>query len=154
MADLKLVQDPETGFYDLVLGANGDLETVESFDTSLVVSLFSDQRADASEVSLPQFRRGWWGDTVQTDLNLKIGSKLWLLEQARMTNVILNKCANYARLSLDWLVTNQYSIKVDTRATFIANGIALNIKITNKNGQTQNKAYKLWSNTGNLTNGN
>lgn len=151
MIDFKLVRNEEEGYFDIVLNENGDFDTVESFDTSLIVSLFTDSRAAPSEVSLPQYRRGWWGDTVSDDTTLKIGSKLWLLGQSRILQNTLNNAINYCQLALNWLITYKYSLKVDVNAIFIDNnGISISIKIRNKNGQTLNKAYKLWVNSGHI----
>lgn len=151
MSDVKLTLDEQTGLWDISL-ANGDLETVESFDTSLVVSLFTDARADVSEMPIPQLQRGFWGDETNDDQTLKTGSKLWLLEQARMTSLILNRAINYTTIALNWLIANKYSQQINVTGEFFAegqrSGISLNIKIKNANSETESKAYKLWQNTG------
>lgn len=148
MSDLKLVLDPETNQYDVSL-KDGDLEGDDSFETDLIVSLYTDARADRSEQPIPELRRGWWGDEVSNIPGSKIGSKFWLLDQARLTTDILNKGIDYGRLCLYWLVQQAYSKKVDVTGEIeYPYTINLAIKITNANGATESRAYKVWLNTG------
>lgn len=149
MSDVKLYFDEETDSYDFKI-VDGDIEVEDSMDTALIVSLFSDARADASEVSASNLRRGWWGSEVSDISKDNFGSKLWLLSQARQTPTTLNKGINYARLALGWLTQLKYSKLIDVTGTFIQNGININIKITNYNSETESKAYKLWLNSGHL----
>ena len=60
--DIALIPD-ETGIYDIAF-ENGDFQLVNSFDTSLIISLFADARATASQVPQSQLRRGWWGNRL------------------------------------------------------------------------------------------
>jgi phage gp46-like protein len=146
MPDLKLTLNTVTGNYDISL-ENGDFTTTDGFDSSILVSLFSDARADKSEVLRPEQRRGWWGDECSDNKNSKLGSKLWLLSQARKTPVTLNRAKDYAYQALKWLVDEGYSRKIDVNASFIAEGIKLDITITNNAGATESRSYKIWQNT-------
>lgn len=153
MPDLKLIANNESRYYDLSL-RNGDFEITESFDTSLIVSLFTDQRADVSEVTLPQARRGWWGNETSDIPHFQIGSKLWLLYQSRIIANTLVKSENYAFLALQWLTLYAFSKKVEVNGAFtmdtnrLNNGVSLEITITNTNGATASYTYPLWLNTG------
>lgn len=147
MADLKLTLDESTGNYDVSF-VNGDFVLTEGFDTSIVVSLFSDARADESEVSRPELRRGWWGDETVVNKIRKLGSKLWLLSQARLTSDTLNRSKNYAFLALKWLVDEGYSKKIESESSFDKNGaLQIHIEIVNGSGATESKSYKVWQQT-------
>ena len=60
--DIALDRNPDTGLFDISFDENGDFKLVDSLDTSLKLSLFTDQRADKSEVQAAERRRGHWGD--------------------------------------------------------------------------------------------
>ena len=85
--DAKLVEIGG-GLYDIQLGDDGDILTEDAFDTAIIVSIFSDRRADESEALIPEMRRGWIGN--ESTPGIEIGSKLWLYEQARLTRTILD----------------------------------------------------------------
>lgn len=153
MVDVELVYNEEQDYYDIALDENGDFKMINSFDTAILVSLFTDDRAASTEVALPQYRRGWWGN-VLTLPNFSLGSKLWLLDQARLIQNTVNRASNYGQLALTWFVTDGYSLKIDTNAFFKDNGVYLNIDIFNQDGKTESRAYLLWQNSGNLNNGN
>lgn len=145
MLDIALFQT--TKGYDIAV-ENGDLSGVNNFKTAIEVSLFSDARADSNEVFLPQARRGWMGDLNSRIEGQSYGSKLWLLQQERLTQTTLNKAINYARLSLQWLIEQNQARFIDVSGSIIpAQGIALNISITSILGITENHYVELWENT-------
>ena len=74
--------------YDLQIDSNGDILTDDFFDTSLLVSLFAEQRATPSEMPESHRRRGWIGN--ESTPGFEIGSKLWLYSQARVTRTLLS----------------------------------------------------------------
>lgn len=82
----------------------GDLLSDDTFYSAINVSLFTDRRADVSEIEQPQKRRGWEGDEFLNLEDYLIGSKLWLLDQARLTIEIKNKAVNFVRNSLQHFV--------------------------------------------------
>lgn len=102
--DLAYTQD-EDGIYDLVIdAATGDFVTTDGLETAILVSEFSDARADESEVPDPMQRRGWIGDLVSGEPQDRHGSKLWLYEQRRLTEGIANSVRVEAEQALDWMV--------------------------------------------------
>lgn len=92
---------------------NGDLARDETFHSFINVSLFSDRRADKSEISQPQKRRGWEGDEFLNLEDYLIGSKLWLLDQARNTIENKNKAVEIVRNALDWFVQIEYCDRIE-----------------------------------------
>ena len=136
--DVKLTNN------DISFAANGDFELIDSFETSLEVSLFADARADANEVPTPQLRRGWWGNLF---LDVETGSKLWFLAQASNTPLRLSQSINYARLALQWLIDDDFADNVNVTGTQDTNGIALNISIEKNGSVITERTYDLWRNT-------
>jgi phage gp46-like protein len=136
----------DDGLYDLEIDSNGDIKTVDSFDSAIIVSLFAEKRADESEISLPQFRRGWIGN--ESTPNIEIGSKLWLYSQSRLTEKIKSGIENAARECLLWLVEDNFAVSIDTvKATIITEGVALEIIIRRPNSEVLKRNYTLWDNT-------
>ncbi len=101
--DLAYAQDGD-GIFDLVIDAEAaDFAKTAGLESALLVSLFSDRRADESEVRDPFQRRGWIGDLVSDIPNDRYGSGLWLYEQRRMTAEIAVGVRLEAEQSLDWM---------------------------------------------------
>ena len=69
--------------FDWSIDGNGDITADDSFDSSIFASLYSDRRADESQISAPQNRRGWNGDVNTTLEGYLFGSLLWLLERKK-----------------------------------------------------------------------
>jgi len=146
--DIKLEQDTTTNLFDISF-TNGDFTTVDSFDTSLQVSLFADARATESQMPRSELRRGWWGNQFDSDFPLyELGSKLWLLDQSRRTQATLNNAVDFTRNALQWLIDKGHVQDVDVTASFIENGIQLAITINRGNSIVDTKYYDLWNNTG------
>lgn len=102
---------------DIGLDANGhSLIRDPGLETATLISLFSQGRA-GEEDKLPDkadTRRGWWGDTLHEK---PIGSKLWLLDRAKITDETRVAAEQYARDCLAWMVEDGIadSIEVETR---------------------------------------
>lgn len=130
--DLALVFDPATLAADLALGADGDLVLDETPVTPMLVSLGSDRRARAddelptgiSEINAPSSfieRRGWCGDAFDGQ-NRFIGSRLWLLDRAKETELTRRLAEEWAREALDWVqITTGAAASVS--ATWLRRGI-------------------------------
>jgi phage gp46-like protein len=141
------------GTYDFQISDDGDIKTAEAFDAAIITSLFTDARASQSEVSPSQLRRGWIGNESTPDF--EIGSKLWLYDQARLTQNTVNGVIDAAQQSLQWLVSDSIpatntTIAVSVSATaFVSGGtIQLEITIERPNSQTEKRYFELWQNTG------
>ena len=145
MSDAVLTIDSTTGFYDFSLDANGDIDTKDFFDTSILYSLFGERRASADEVVEAPFRRGWIGN----DPDFENGSKLWLFEQARVTRENLNRIEDEAIKALSWLVTDGYAVAIDDVIVTISNGaIFLNLTIRRSRDKITREFFILWETTG------
>jgi phage gp46-like protein len=146
------------GTYDFQIADDGDILTADAFDSAIIVSLFADRRADESEVSPAQLRRGWIGNESTPDF--EIGSKLWLYYQSRLTQTVLNGVENAAQQALRWFVEdsipatgttiadNVYaSATASTSATSNSGVVTLAITIERPNSQVEKRYYELWENT-------
>jgi len=144
--DATLVPVPGTQTFDMTIDAEGDIASQDSFDAAIVVSLFTDARASESEEWHPEHRRGWIGNEATP--GIQIGSKLWLLEQRRLTQTTANDARDFAKAALDWMVGDEHALSVSSTATVTPDGLALRVDITRPNSQVVQRFYDLWDNTG------
>lgn len=143
--DVLLKQDGN-GFFDLRV-ADADFESVNGFETSIIVSLFTDQRAPSSSVQSAERRRGWVGNILTADIGRSLGSLLWLYDQSRLTREIMNKVEIEAENCLSWMVEDNIAREVTARVTQSQKrGIVVEIDIITIDGKSQRYAV-LWRNT-------
>lgn len=132
--------------FDFQIGTNGDILTEDQLDTAILVSLFTDRRAEAGQVPNPVQRRGWIGD-LETPED-PWGSLLWLFDQARMTNDTATQVRDAAQGGLAWLMRDGISPSIQTRAIAKITGLDLLIDITRPNGKSESFLVSLWDRTG------
>lgn len=89
--------DASGGYGDWILAGAGDqvesrggLRAEAALHTATMLCLFTDRQAEDDD-TLPTDdgdRRGWWGDSVRLDdePEVPLGSRLWLLERATLTD--------------------------------------------------------------------
>lgn len=142
--DIKLNYKDEKGYFDLSFTKNGDLKMDESFDTTLNCSLLTDGRADKSEINQVEKQRGTIVDLFTDRRN---GSKLWLLEQARVDLDSKNKAIDYAKNALQFLIDEGFCKDVSVSARLQEKGIVLNIAIERLNGVFDKYKYNAWENS-------
>lgn len=145
MADIALTQ--KGSYYDFSF-QDGDFVLTQGMDTALLMSIFCEKRADISEMPFVETRRGWWGNTVLDTDNYEIGSKLWLLEQARRDLTSLSLAKTYTQDCLQWLLEDDLAKEVKTDSAFSSNGIDIDVNIVTTSNKVLSKAYNLWNNTG------
>ncbi len=142
-----VLQELDGGVYDIKIGFDGDIETEDSFDTYILVALFSDKRADASEILDPQRRRGWIGNEHTPDFEL--GSKLWLYEQSRLTRAVQNAVSAEAVDALQSLVDEDLAVSVrgaELEAT--VDGASLVVEIERSPSRVEKRHFDFWQKTG------
>jgi phage gp46-like protein len=112
-----------------------DLQQDPGLVTAVILSLFTDARADSDDV-IPDGsgdRRGWWGDTGK---DRPIGSKLWLLERRKATPQTLLDAKSYAAEALAWLITDGVAVAVDVAAAWVrANVLGLVVTVSEPDGR-------------------
>jgi phage gp46-like protein len=122
MLDIRLIWDPQQGRADVQL-VNGQLDTSEVLATWVIVSLFTDRRAEASD-QLPSGvtdRRGWWGDSYADNPGDRFGSRLWLLARARSNASLPLIARGYILEALQWLIDDGIAAAVDAVCAFAPN---------------------------------
>lgn len=126
MSDLRTVF--EGGFGDLVV-LGPSLDEDDGLETAVVLSLFTDGRANDDDV-LPDEanagsdrRRGWWGDTYADVRGDRIGSRLWLLAREKQTQQVLERAREYGREALQWLVDDGIAREVTVTAEIVRDGV-------------------------------
>ena len=129
--DARLVFDPLTLAADVAL-FEGDLEKENGLGTALLLSLFTDARANDEELARygGNDPRGFWGDELAAFDGDAWGSKLWLLEREVATTETLNRAREYAAAATDWIVLDGIaeSIVIDAaylQRTFLALGVSV-----------------------------
>jgi len=105
--DIKITFDPEkiSGDFSLSSGG-GDLKRELGLETAVLLSLFTDRRADDSDVFDGEDKRGWWADQLNQD-EYEIGSKLWLLDRSKTTPQTLVKAREYCLEALEWMIDEE-----------------------------------------------
>lgn len=142
--DADLIE--ENNVFDFQIDSEGDILTKDFFDTSLLMSVFCEKRASASEMPASHLRRGWIGNIETPDF--EIGSKLWLSYQAKKTNDTLNDINTALNDALKWLIDDGYAIDYSVSSSFASNGVNAAIDITRSNSKVEKRLFELWSNTG------
>jgi phage gp46-like protein len=126
---------------DLVF--NGDLILDDALNTAVLISLFTDRRAEPHD-ELPdpgESRRGWWGDGLNQDNDL-IGSRLWLLVRRKQTPETRQLFEDYTREALAWLVADGQAEKIDVTAEWATRGtLVINIVIHRPTGEARKFNY-------------
>ncbi|NOI14844.1 phage GP46 family protein [Vibrio hepatarius] len=80
--------------------------TDESVASLVLISLFTDARAEASD-TLPDGTndlRGWPGDSFY---DKPWGSKLWLLYREKLTTDVMNRAVKYALDAFNWMLQDE-----------------------------------------------
>jgi phage gp46-like protein len=145
-AVLNLTPDATEALYDFQIDENGDIKTEDQLETAILVSLFSDRRADPAQVPKPQLRRGWIGDLESP--GDPIGSTLWLLEQRRLTASVALEATDAADVALAWFKDDNIAISVGTRGFIEVDAMRLAIDMTKPNSRSESFAVRLWDRTG------
>lgn len=112
MIDVALQWDFDNSVGDLSITDN-DLTHEQGLTSAVMISLFTDQRANIDDpLDDPSDRRGWWGDTLESDGD-RIGSKLWLLYRQKITTQVLAKIKEYIQDALQWMLDDRVVIDID-----------------------------------------
>lgn len=121
--------DASGGYGDWILaGANdqaesrGGLRAEAALHTATLLCLFTDRQAEDEDV-LPTNdgdRRGWWGDSIRLEeepAGVLLGSRLWLLERAVLTDRTPAIAKEYAAEALAVLVEQGAVARTDVEVS-------------------------------------
>ena len=126
--DVELVFDAELIEADIAL-LNADLQTDEGLRTAIIISLFTDARADPGEIPGDEDPRGWWGDSFAEVEGDRIGSKLWILAREKLTEAVRVRAETFASEATAWLVADGVARKIETIGEIVS-GSQLNLLVT------------------------
>lgn len=146
MTDLALLWNADDLAADIALEA-GAIRTDEGLRTAIIISLFTDARAEADDI-LPQEgsdRRGWWGDAFPAVTGDETGSRLWLLSREKITTATLNRARDYARKALAWIVADGIAAAVDvTVEAQEQERLAIGVVLTRPTGPARERYDFVW----------
>jgi phage gp46-like protein len=110
--DIKFIWN--TDFFEGDLQLNkGDLLREEGLTTAVLISLFTDARADEDdEIDDKNDKRGWWADAVEGIIPIT-GSKLWQYERSKTTQIVLVKIKKAIEDALQWMIDDNVAEKID-----------------------------------------
>ena len=158
MTDLILAQNPAFDGFDLVLTGT-DLASDDGWTGAIILSVFADARADASD-PLPAGSdpRGWWGDRVQPLARPqagnganpdRLGSKLWLLARAVQSAANLGRAKKYLAAATAWMLDDGYVDALAIQTWYPRQGmLAFSIVATWPDGTTSTHIDELsWGNS-------
>ena len=134
------------GYYDISWTPQGDIATGSSLDTFIIICLFEEVRAAATEVAEAIQRRGWAGNESTPDFEQ--GSKAWEFEQARVTATMLNDLGGVVRDSLQPLIDEGIAEDVEVQTPRLQNGAVIVYIDFLRSGSRESRFYTLWDNTG------
>lgn len=115
LGDLAVQWSNKTGDGDL-WKLDGDLAVDRGLTTSVVLSLFTDRRAeddDKPPSGDPRDRRGWWADQFATVAGDRFGSRLWLLDRSKRTNEVTLRAKEYVLEALAWMREDKVVASID-----------------------------------------
>lgn len=131
---------------DLRLQGN-DLLADDSLYTAVVISLFTDARADEADELPPEYDqddlRGFWGDALGGE---SIGSKLWLLAREKDVSRVRVRAEQYAREALAWMTRDGLAASVDVAVGHPAGGaLSLAVTVTYPDKRTREPRTSAWN---------
>ncbi|WP_413722701.1 phage GP46 family protein [Sodalis sp. RH24] len=99
----------------MILTVNGVQQAVtaplDQLTRAVVISLFTWRRALPDDVVEEPV--GWWGDSYPTVQNDRIGSRLYLLRRAKLTNQTAILAKGYVIEALQWMTDDGAAARVD-----------------------------------------
>ena len=135
------------GYWEFDWTDSGDISTVESLDTAILMSVLDEVRATSSEIPESNRRRGWIGNETITDFEQ--GSKAWLFSQERLTGSVLAELGVVVRNGLQWLVDDGIAVNVAVEQPFLRGGkVCVYINLFRDGSPVDRRYYELWENTG------
>ena len=138
------LKEIENNLYDIDFSSNGDFYLTETFETSLLVSIFEEKRADESEIPNPIYRRGWWGN-ILNDGDFENGSKLWMIYQSRATNETLSRAIDYIKIAINWFIEDNLADKINVSGYYENKGeLFIMINIIKDDNSVESRLIKAW----------
>ena len=143
MTDIAL-QFSDLSGGDVIL-AGQDLARDDGLESAVLVSLFTDRRADIEQIRAGDDAsdlRGWWGDYSPEVDGDQTGSHLWLLQREKQTGETLERGRSYASAALAWMVEDRVASRVSAETEYTGRGImGIMVAITRPSGTVVRYRY-------------
>lgn len=143
MQDAVLVDHGK--YYDIEFDDNGDILTEDSLDSSILVSLLVEKRAEPYEVAEPERRGGWIGNA---NAEHQIGSKIWLYRQSKLIQSTLNGIKQEIEAALRFFVDDGLLSQINVTMSSSGGSVFAEITMLRFSNQIDKRLYELWNNTG------
>ncbi len=116
------------GAADIAL-EDDDVAGDDGLDTALILSLFMDRRAQDGDTlpGAPDDKRGYWADGLAEVEGDQMGSRLWLLERAKLEPTLPQRARSLALDGLSWLSEDAVASEFDVSATVTGERIDLEV---------------------------
>lgn len=146
MGDIALRWNQERMLFDLSMIDGVDLSMDDGIETAVIISLFTDARADLVELPIGETdRRGWFGELFQ-DAGGMFGSKLWLLQREKQTEEVRLRAIEYARDALQWMIDDGIAQSIAVDCQFPARGaFQISVTIQRPQGKVDFKYSMNWT---------
>ena len=100
---------------------NGAATTLSDADQddlarAVINSIFTWARADVDDDLPGKSLEGWWGDSFPDSQGDAFGSKLWLLQRAKLTDETVAKAKDYVEECLKWMLSDGVAGSVEVEA--------------------------------------
>jgi phage gp46-like protein len=131
LADLALTWVDQLGAADLSM-IDSDIASDRTMVTAVILSIFVDRRADPDDVPPsgdPTDMRGWWADQFSAVEGDRIGSRLWLLDRAKLTSETARNAEGYIREALAWMIEDRVVSSVDVETVTTAASLLIGVTL-------------------------
>lgn len=113
----------DLGFFDVgsdcpdIKIEGGALKAELGLQTAVLISLYSDRRATLEELPPGESDpAGWWADEFEAVADDQIGSLLWTLKRAKISNALAGRVRDIVAESLQWMIDDGVAQSVDVSA--------------------------------------
>lgn len=122
---------PEPPPADPIAGLNLPAAVLQATDSALeaavLISLFTDRRADAGDGRGEH--GGYWADAFERD-GRRTGSRLWVLQRKGLGPKTAQEARAAASEALEWLLVHRIAKAVDVDAVVKENAVIISVAIT------------------------
>lgn len=130
---------------DLDYGPAG-IRQDETLKTAILVSLFTDRRANEDDDYPEGQKYGWWGDTFAEVPGDKIGSRLWQLKGQPLNEATISLADDLVKEALQWMIDDGVTEEITTEIQIVEGRLKIGISIKRPVDITA-RYYDIWEGT-------
>ena len=131
LGDLALTWSLALGTADVTITGT-DLDADRGLVTSVLLSLFTDRRAENDDVPPSgddRDRRGWWADEFADIEGDRVGSRLWLLARSKLTRETALNAEEFVREALAWMLEDKVVASVEVATELTTTALLISIEL-------------------------